>query len=148
PWGEDRREAPRWGSCSNPLKDPHPKPLPTRDTMHLSQVHNSPHKGEGSRPSVRTQTLYSRNSSRHSPPAAAAVHVDGIGRHEGASVRTHKEHQLADFLGLAKPLHGHIVEKTLHQFRGRLRRALERRANGPRRNREATDAGPTQLARQ
>ncbi len=30
PCGEGRREAPGWGSCDDPLTDPHPQPLPTR----------------------------------------------------------------------------------------------------------------------
>src|SRR6266511_1110479 len=30
PCGEGRREAPGWGSCGDPLTDPHPQPLPTR----------------------------------------------------------------------------------------------------------------------
>src|SRR6516225_9713575 len=30
PCGEGRRAAPGWGSCGDPLTDPHPQPLPTR----------------------------------------------------------------------------------------------------------------------
>ena len=52
-----------------------------------------------------------------STPAAAAVHIDRIGGHEGASVRAHEQHELADLLGLPEALHRHVVQETLHQFR-------------------------------
>ena len=64
-----------------------------------------------------------------SAPTATAVHVDRVRGHEGARVRAHEQHQLGDFLRLSEPLHRHVIEKTLHQFRRRLRRALERRAH-------------------
>src|SRR5262245_65407764 len=83
---------------------------------YLSRVHN---------PLLANRAL----TRTRSAPTAAAVHVDGVRRHERASIRAHKQHQLADFLGLAKSLHRHVVEEALHQFRRRLRRALERGAD-------------------
>src|SRR5262245_39944449 len=63
-------------------------------------------------------------------PTAATVHVDSIGGHELAGVRTHEQHQLADFFRLAEALHRHIVEKTLDELRraagGRLKRRADR----------------------
>src|SRR6516162_3710670 len=75
-----------------------------------------------------------------STPTAAAVHIDRVRGHEGARIRAHEQYQFADFLRLPEPFHRHVTEKTLHQFRRGLRRALERRADPPGRDREAADA--------
>ena len=53
---------------------------------------------------------------KRSPPAAAAIHIDGVGGHEGTGVRAHEKDKLPDLLGLAEPLHRYVVEEALHQF--------------------------------
>ena len=58
-------------------------------------------------------------------PAAAAVRIDGVRGHEGTCVRADEQHQFADLLGFAEPLHRDVLQKALDQFRRRLRRSLE-----------------------
>ena len=81
------------------------------------------------------------------PPAAAAVHIDRIRRHERAGVGAKKQHEFADLFRFAEPLHRHVLEELLDQFGRRLRRVLERRPDRPRRDRDRADALRGELAR-
>src|SRR6266487_1873101 len=76
-----------------------------------------------------------------STPTTAAVHIDRVRGHEGARIRAHEQHQFADFLRLPKTFHRHVIQKPLHQFRRRLRRALET-ACGPARAKSTGSGSP------
>src|SRR5262249_34176961 len=69
-----------------------------------------------------------------SAPTAAAVHVDGVRRHELASVRAHEQHQLADLFGLAEPAHRDVVHELLVLLGGGGRCVLKRRLDRSGRN--------------
>src|SRR4029079_14009579 len=88
-----------------------------------------------------------RDRKPSSAPAAPAVYIDSIGRHEAAGIPAHEKDQLADLFRLAEAFHGHVLEKALQQLGRRLRRSLERSANGSGRNRQAGNSTIGELAR-
>src|SRR5262245_11229170 len=127
---------PRAASCATPTpatRTRSPAPDNTSSTCQVSLCDGVP----------QTERLLAP----HSPPPAAAVHVDRVRGHEAACVRAHEQHELADLLGLAETLHRHVVQESLHQFRRGLRRGLERRPDRPRRDRETADTAVGEFAR-
>jgi|SRR5689334_19152966 len=50
-------------------------------------------------------------------PAPAAIHIDGVGSHEFACIRAHKQHKFADFLGLREAFHRDVFQEALYKFR-------------------------------
>src|SRR4029079_16226903 len=114
----------------------------------------------GSSPRMTKERMLQSDRSLLLPPAAAAVHVDRIGRHESARVPAEEKnqfarlgglhegrHQFADLVRLAEALHRHVLKKALKEFGRLLRRRLERRLDWPRRDRQSTDALAPEFAR-
>ena len=82
-----------------------------------------------------------------SAPATAAIHVNSIGRHERAGIRTHEEDEFSDLLRLAETLHRHVVEKSLNELGGAAGGGLKGCADRSRRDRQCANTLGGELAR-
>src|SRR6185312_12724853 len=111
-----------------------PNAKPASRDMTTSPVTDDP-----SLASKQRGVAYIPRKKEGSAPAAAAVHVNGIRRHERASVRAHEQHQFADFFRLAEAAHRNVVEEALEQFRRGGGRRGERGFYRAGRDRQAAD---------